>query len=491
MPQGGTDTSLDLSAVFSDNDTQYGDILSYSVQDNGSIDVTINASGKVRLEGDVDFFGLVTMRFLVTDNASNSVSCPCNVTVDHVNRPPVVKGPTPGVRLLEDQGVVVDLSTVFMDPDGDPITLAVSGNVQINVTVSGTNVTLQPLPDASGFTEHITITPMDDSGAAGEPIVLNVTVVPVNDPPRIDSFSPPGDVVMQENRSQQFNISASDVESGAAVNITWYLDGARALVGVPTYILRTNYTSAGAHNVTVEVDDGELSTAKTWNVTVQGFNRAPEQLRITSPLQGEIYKEGSAIRFEGSAVDPDGDELTLTWFEGATELGKGASLNLTMPSGSHSISMEASDGDLSVRTRPLAFLVKRNSPPMMLSLEPATGRTFQKGEKILFSAEFSDADGDVLSYCWTEGGRPLSSLPSFNMSDLSSGRHVVRLAVSDGTDVVTTNVTIEVARPGVLPAPGLLAAMAAGALAVAAVVVLVVLRRRKPPGAAPVTAPPA
>jgi protein tyrosine phosphatase (PTP) superfamily phosphohydrolase (DUF442 family) len=208
-------------------------------------------------------------------------------------------------------------------------------------------------------------------------------------------------------------------------------------------------------------------------------------------MQGEIFKEGSAIIFEGSAVDPDGDELTLIWYEGATELGNGSRLSRVMPSGSHSILMEASDGEIAVRSRPLAFLVKRNSPPAMLSLEPANGRTFEKGDVIRFSAEFSDADGDVLSYCWTEGGRPLSSLPSFNRSDLAPGRHAVRLAVSDGTDVVTTNVTIEVAGPGVMPAPGLLAAMAAGALALAAVVVVVVLRRRKPPGAAPVTAPPA
>jgi hypothetical protein len=490
MLQGGTDLSLDLSAVFADNDTPYGDSLSYSVQDNGSIMVDIQPSGKVRLECMPDFFGVVTMQFTATDNASGAVSSPCNVTVGHVNRPPIVKRGPPGVRLLEDQGVVLDLSAVFEDPDGDPITMTVSGNVLIEVTTSGTNATLRPKHDASGFTEFIKFTASDDSGLGDAFVIVNVTVAPVNDPPRIGSFSPAGDVVMPENQSQQFTILASDVESGEAVNITWYLDGARTLGGVTTYLLRTNYSSAGVHNVTVVVDDGELAAIMVWNVTVQGENRAPQDLKIKSPRQGDIYKEGAPVIFDGSAADPDGDTLTLTWYEGTTELGRGSRLTQVMPSGSHSIFMVASDGGLEVRTVPLSFLVKRNSPPMMLSLEPATGQSFETGAVIRFSAEFSDADGDALSYCWTEGGRLLSSSQSFNRTDLAAGKHTVRLAVSDGTEVVATNVTIDVVQPGVLPGPGLLAAAFAGSVALVAVAVLL-LRRRKPPGAAPVNVPPA
>ena len=491
MAQGGTDASLDLSAVFSDNDTQYGDMLRYSVEDNGSINVTINASGKVRLAGDPDFFGKAAMRFLATDNVSNSVSTPCNVIVEHVNRPPAVRRPPPGVRLLEDQGVTVDLAGVFVDPDGDPFTLAVSGNLQVQVAISGTNVTFQPRPDAAGFTDHITFTATDDSGAESEPIVINVTVVPVNDRPAITMSSPAGDIFMPENQSRQFEISATDVESGSAINITWFLDGHPVLMGVATYVLRTNYSSAGLHNVTVEVSDGELSTFWTWNVTVDGQNREPEQVKIISPRQGDVYKEGATVVFEGSASDPDGDPLNLTWYEGGNVLGRGARLSLQPAAGSHSIVLEASDGGISVRTRALSFLVKRNSPPSMLSLEPATGRTFQQGEKVRFSAEFTDADGEALSYCWTESGRPLSGLQAFNRSDLSPGRHVIRLSVSDGTETVSTNVTIEVAPSGVLPGGGMLAWAAAVGAVVAAVAIIVIIRRRRPPGPAPVRAPPA
>ena len=491
MLQGGNDTSLDLSTVFADNDTLYGDRLAYSARENGSITVAINSSSKVRLDCMPDFFGNVAIRFVATDNASNEASSTCNVTVLHVNRPPFVKKAPPGVRLLEDQGVVVDLSRVFEDPDGDPITLAASGNVFVGVATSGTNVTLQPLADASGFTEYIKFTATDDSGEGDAFVIINVTVVPVNDPPRIQTFNPPGDMMMQENRSQEFCITASDVESGAAVNITWYLDGAQTLVGVSSYIFRSNYTSAGAHNLTVEVSDGKLVTAMVWNITVQGQNREPQDVRISSPRQGEIFKEGAVVTFEGTAVDPDGDELAMTWYEGSTELGNGSRFSKLLPSGPHSITLEASDGDMAVRTRPLAFLVKSNSPPTMLSLEPATGRTFQKGETIRFGAEFADADGDVLSYCWTEAGRPLSTKASFNISGQSPGRHQIRLAVFDGTVVVTTNVTIEVAQPAGIPGPGLLAGAVAGSLALVALVVVLAIRMRRPPKPAPVQAPPA
>lgn len=488
MLQGGTDESVDLSAVFLDNDTAEGDVISYSVQDNGSILVTIQPSGKVRLDCLPSFNGQLTMQLLATDKASNTASCPCNVTVEPVNQPPFVKKGPPGVRLLEDQGIMLDLSQCFGDPEGDPITLIVSGNIRINVTTSGTNVTFQPMPDASGFTEFIKFTAQDDSGLGEAFVTVNVTVAPVNDAPAIGSFTPAGDVVIFENMSQQFSVSASDAENGAAVNHTWFLDGCQTLVGVTDLFFRTNFSSAGEHNVSIMIDDGELSVTKAWKVTVINVNRVPADPKMITPRPGESYRQGSSITFEGSAQDPDGDALTFKWYEGNAELGSGPTLSLVLPTGSHTVTLEISDGQSPVMTRPVSFTVRGNALPRMLSLEPTAGQRFDKGAMIRFSADFSDADGDLLSYRWTLGDRLLASSPSFNKSDLPAGIHVVKLAVSDGLAVVTTNLTVEVAQQGTLPSTLLIAGIGAGVLVVAVLVAILVRRRRIPPVAVPVDA---
>jgi regulation of enolase protein 1 (concanavalin A-like superfamily) len=492
VPQNGTNGTLDLSKYFWDNDTPYGDRLAYSVFGNGSIRINITPAGRVTMTAPIDFWGVQNMTFTATDTTSLAASGPCKVLVQHVNQAPqVVRSDLPGLTVEEDDSVIMDLSPVFWDPDGDPITIVASGNVQIDFSqANGALVlTFRPKADASGFSETIKLTAKDNSGLGTNFVVVTVTVVSINDPPRITGAIPARDVTVNESQMVDFGITASDPESGPVVNYTWYLDGVQATQGASSYNYRTDYTSAGNHTVMVSVGDGELFTTGSWNVTVLNLNREPSDVNVSSPKPGDVITEGTPVQFEGSAIDADGDPLVFVWLEGSNELGRGRTMSLAIPAGTHTVALQVSDGIATVRSRSLTFQVKANSPPQLFSLDPSNGWRFEKGTKIHFLANATDADGDKLTYCWTENGNPLSSESSFYRSDLPLGTHNIRLVISDGKTTTETNLAIEITAPapegtnmGLIAMVGAVAAVAV----VAAIAVIILRRRRPPPVATPV-----
>jgi hypothetical protein len=387
----------------------------------------------------------------------------------------------------EDSSLVFDFSSVFWDPDGDPVTLTATQNMNIDVfTAPGDlNVTFRPKPDMSGFYENILLTAKDSSGTGSTYVVAKVTVVPVNDPPRITAFSPPGNVTLTEGESLDFSVAALDQESASAVNFNWFLDDVKVLSAATTFVFRTNYTSGGFHIVKVAVDDGELSTSRTWNVTVKNLNREPTKVAILTPRPGELVKEGAPVKFEGNATDPDDDALTYRWMEGLMELGKGRVFYTSLGIGMHKITLEVSDGNVTVKSPIVSISVKANSKPSIISFSPSDGKRFDKGKVVMFSAEAIDADNDVLSYCWTENGRVLSTTPTFSLPNLAMGRHRVTVTVSDGLATAENTVTIEVGEPraGGLDTTMLLGIVAA-VVVVAGLAAVVMMRRGRKPAAA-------
>jgi regulation of enolase protein 1 (concanavalin A-like superfamily) len=488
VPQNGTSAGPDLSKYFKDNDTPYYDALTYSFSDNGLLLVNIIPSGKVTISAPIDYWGILNVTFWATDKAADATPGTCKVMVQHVNQAPQVVRPNPpDLTVNEDETVSTDLAPVFWDPDGDPITLVPSGNIQIDVLVvnESLNITFKPKPDASGFYEAIKLTAKDDKGLGNNFVTVKVTVLPVNDPPRITRSSPVLDPEIFENQSQQFNVSASDADTGASLEFTWYLDGQTAALGVTDYFLKTDFTSAGNHTVMVSVSDGELFATRKWNVSVLNVNREPSDVKILSPAPAAVFREGTAIALEGSAQDPDGDALTYTWFEGSKVLGTGRTLSLALAPGPHAIVLSAWDGNAGTQSGMLHFTVSANAPPKLFSLDPINGQKFNKGAKIHFKAEAGDTDDDTLSYCWTEGGRPLSSSSEFYASNLPTGTHTIHLTISDGKASIETNLMIYVTEPATSggTAPELIAAVggAVGGAVIAAVVAVVLLGRRKPP----------
>ncbi len=482
VPQAGVNSTTNLSKCFFDNDTLFGgsDSLNYSVSGSGPLHVDISPAGIVTVTAPIDFWGQVDLTFTATDRTGLSASGSATVTVTHVNQAPQVRVSPPDTAVNEDDSVTVNLGPVFWDPDGDAMTVEAAGNTQIAVSVLGMNVTFTPAPDASGFRETITLRSRDSKGLASGGVTINVTVISVNDPPKITSFSPPGNVTLQENDALDFSVAAADAESGAGVTYAWFVDDSPATTGVTGFSYRTNYSSAGEHTVKVVVSDGELSTTVSWAVTVKNQNREPSRATIISPKPGAVIKEGVSIQFEGDATDPDGDDLLFAWVEGLVELGTGRNFSVILPAGIHKILLEVSDGTATARSSLVSITVKANTRPSILSVEPSKGKKFTKGTNIPVTAEVIDADGDQLTFCWTESGRVIGTSQSFSLTGLSVGKHRIQLVVSDGTAVAQSTADFEVTEPAAAAPADLTMYMFAGLfVALVVVVAIAILARGK------------
>ena len=274
IPQGGSQSGIMMGTTFADNDTAYGDTLAYSFSGNGTLNIGIAPDGNATVSAPSHvFYGMVALVFIATDNASATGSATCNVTVLRLNQPPMLVKHPGNLTMAEDTRLVVDLSGAFEDVDGDAITLSAAGNDNVTITVNTSNfMIIAPKTEYSGE-ENLLITPTDAKGLAGDSVTVHLTVTPVNDPPQITTYKPQGDVVLTESETQNFTVTAYDVDT-PVIDYFWYLDGVTVQTSGNAYSYNTNYSSAGNHTVTVLVGSG-TTTNLTWNVTVRNRNRAP------------------------------------------------------------------------------------------------------------------------------------------------------------------------------------------------------------------------
>jgi hypothetical protein len=490
MLQGGTDTSLDLSSIFGDPDLTYQDALTWSYSDNGALGVSITGN-KVTISGPIAFFGEVNMQFSATDKAALTVSAPARIVVAHVNQPPTVKTIPANVTVAEDQSATLDLSKTFSDLDSDPITLAAQGQSLIGVVINPTTnvVTFTPSPNRSGFSEDIKFTAQDDKMATdtSQYVIVRVTVTPVNDAPVITTGSPSGETTITELESQEFSVTATDLETAIQdLNYTWYIDGKQASGATKTFTYTTSYDSAGTHAIKVLVDDGDLNAQRIWNITVKNKNRDPTDAKISEPGAGTSVREGTEVSFSGTAKDADNDVLTYKWIDGRNTLSEEQNFSTSkLTSGVHNIVLEVSDGTTAVRSKNLALTITANQKPVITVYTPQTGVSFDKGKKITFSVTASDPDGDTVTVNWTENGKLLGTGTQF-MATLAPGNHNIICTVSDGKLEASQPIALEVkeASSGGNGLGGSMMPMLIGVIAIVAVLAIVgvvMMKRKKPP----------
>ena len=241
------------------------------------------------------------------------------ITVTPVNDDPTIELPE-SFTFEEDSSLVEDFTQYIGDIDEDELTLTVSGNENVTVSIDGFVVTFGAQQDFNG-TETLTFTVDDSQGRLIASDDVDVIVTPVNDAPVMTSIE---DASTVEDTPLTITVSSSDVDTGTGPgdeNVPEYScsssDDASVVCSVSGDQLTMNPAQDfhGSVLITVTVtDDGGLSDDTDFVLTVNPVNDAP----IIEDIASQVMDEDTTldITLIASDVDDgtgDGDENDLSF----------------------------------------------------------------------------------------------------------------------------------------------------------------------------------
>ena len=277
---------------------------------------------------------------------------------DHVprpNRPPRAAGTLPGRTMTRNAEVEVDVSSAFVDPDGDLLSYGVSSSAPrvVAAQAAGGRVRLAWLAAVGEGTAAIRVTATDPGGlSATQTFTVTVTA---NRPPEVVGVLPPvtlgvDDSAVTVDVALAFRDPDGDVLTYRASSSA----PAVASVAVLGSTVTVTPAAEGTATVTVTATDagGSNGTAtQTFAVTVSPpANRPPEAVGVLPPVTLGVDDSAVTVDVALAFRDPDGDVLTYRASSSAshvvTALTAGARVTLAAAgAGTATIEVRATDPD--------------------------------------------------------------------------------------------------------------------------------------------------
>lgn len=203
----------------------------------------------------------------------------------------------------------------------------------------------------------------------------------------------------------------------------------------------------------LRVSDGTLASTDTVTVRVLNVNRSPT---VNAGIDLSV-DERSSVTLSGSANDVDGDGLTYLWTQisgpPVALAGYTASTaTFTTPEVSFDTTLTfrlaVSDGKVSVNDTVDVVVHHVNRAPVVT----ASSVSVDERSTALLQASASDADGDALTYAWSQvSGSPVTLMnagtatASFETGEVAANTVLTfRVTVSDGTAQASHDVTVDV-----------------------------------------------
>ena len=201
-----------------------------------------------------------------------------SVNVSSVNDPPQISL-LPSYSFAEDDTLELDLSSYISDVDSNNLTISVSDTEDLICSVSGFTITVIAPVNWFG-SEEITVTVQDDRSRLSDWASTIISVVPVNDPPQIISYSPPDSLIYITLGSElHFSVAAEDIDS--ELSYQWYLNGELQDATEDEY--SHTFSSSGTQLVMVRVVDECSFCSVSWEVQVPVSNL---DITLVPPVSG-------------------------------------------------------------------------------------------------------------------------------------------------------------------------------------------------------------
>ena len=358
------------------------------------------------------------LTFVVTDPVGLSDSKTVKISVNHVNRSPVLNDLQ---AYTGDENVAISLNITGSDPDVEDKDKQVYSAVSLpeGATFTGQSFSWTPTFDQSGqYTVTYTLT----DGELSDSKSMNFTINHVNRLPVIDSIA---QQVVDENIILSFNVTASDpdIEDAGKFGLTAtdLPEGATFDPTSATFSWTPTFEQSGTYVVTfTNTDPAGLNATRKANIEVNHVNRTP----VFNPLAAQTIAENTLLTFVvPKGEDPDKEDTDILKYA-AQNLPEGAvfdpaTMTLTWTpdfdqSGDYNSTITMSDGKFTVE-QPLTIAVTHvNRPPIV---EPIKPQNIDENSQLQFSVNSSDPDKE------DEGKTTLvsSELPQGATFDTKSG----------------------------------------------------------------------
>ncbi len=343
-----------------------------------------------------DQSGIYVVDFVVRDGMGGSDREPVTITVEHVDRPPVID---PISDQTIDEGQTLTLQIKGTEPDKedqDKISFSMK-NLPPGASFDPATATFTWTPTYEQSGVYSNIVAIMQAGAFSDSTTFSITVNHVNRPPVLE---PIPDQTVNENELLTFRISGSDPDKEDSGKIVFsaenlpegavFLSDSQKFRWIPTYEQAGTYSG-----VVFQVTDPQgLSDQKSITITVNNVNRPP----VLADIPPLSVNENELLEYQLQGSDPDKEDAEKLHYT-AEPLPAGATLDARTglfswtpdfeQAGEYSVTFTVSDGELSDSKTGTITVNNVNRPPVAETAGLFSGR---ENELFTLQLKFSDPD---------------------------------------------------------------------------------------------------
>ncbi len=340
---------------------------------------------------------------------------------------PVLENTAPTANAGQDNAydgfslVILD-GSLSSDPENDTLTYNWQQLSGSPITLNNSNI-VAPNFDAPNINDTLIFSlTVSDAEYSSEVDEVSITLQQINTPPNANAGA---DINVSGLSSASLQGSQSSDPEGDSLSFEWQQLSGTAVSLSDTQIANPSFEApneTGTLTFSLTVSDAEFSATDTVSVNIQAINTAP-----TANAGNDQTAEGlTEIFLDGSlSSDPEGNDLTYTWEQLSGTSVSLANSDTTNPSfiapnanDTLSFSLVVNDGELDSQTDIVLITIQKiNTVPVA---HAGVDRYVGSLSVVALNGTMSDdADGDPITYSWTQ-----VSGPSVVLSDIHAPKPI-------------------------------------------------------------------
>ena len=298
------DTPVTIDVLSNDTDPE-GDSLTIQSVTQPNHGTTANNGSDVTYSPDLNFHGVDTFTYTLSDGNGGTSVALVTVTVAEINDPPVARNDSD--TTLEDTAIDIGVLANDSDPENDRLHVeSVTQPENGEVVNNGTDVTYSPNGNFNGE-DTFTYTASDENGGKATATVY-ITILPDNDPPAAQNDSDSTQEDTPITLDVLSNDSDPDGDTLTVQSITQPIHGSVVNNGLNVvYSPELDFNGLDSFTYTLSDGDGGTATA-TVTMTVTPINDPPGAVDDAQSTSEDMPVVIHALLNDS---DPDGDNLFI------------------------------------------------------------------------------------------------------------------------------------------------------------------------------------